>query len=282
MSDAPGHTGAGSPTLDDLAAAGSELYESIMCAPPPEATSLFTSLAVRRVAFGEVWSRTGTTRSEKRLVALTCVVAADEREEIDTHVYAALRSGDLSVGELQEAVLHIAVYIGWSKAARLDASLVAQWERVQREDGEEPQPLPTPWELPVGTTTALRDERGVTVFEQVMTFPAPPPVTPYTTVGVRGFVFGELWDRPGLTRKQRRFITLAAVCVSDAIGPIEAHIYAALNSDDLTIGEALELPLLCAIYAGWPKGSAFESTLFVQWGKIQAERAGTTGHGDGG
>jgi 4-carboxymuconolactone decarboxylase len=49
------------------------------------------------------------------------------------HLYAALASGDLTHDELQEIVLHYAVYFGWLPAADLDDALIAAHERVRDE-----------------------------------------------------------------------------------------------------------------------------------------------------
>src|SRR5262249_58012199 len=108
-------------------------------------------------------------------------------------------------------------YAGGPKAMRLDAVRAAQWERVQEDRGEATKvPLPA---IPSNRLTfGERDARGAVVFDEVMTFPPPEPDIPYSEVGVRGFVFGEMWDRPGLTRKERRFLQLRCVCAA-ADGP---------------------------------------------------------------
>ena len=47
-------------------------------------------------------------------------------------------------------------------------------------------------------------------------------------------MFGHLWLRPGLTRRERRLITVPCVGVGDAIGPIWSHVTSALGSGDIT------------------------------------------------
>jgi 4-carboxymuconolactone decarboxylase len=42
------------------------------------------------------------------------------------------------------------------------------------------------------------------------------PRLPYTEMGL-DFVYGEVWSSPGLTRKERRWITLACVGAGDGI-----------------------------------------------------------------
>jgi 4-carboxymuconolactone decarboxylase len=256
--------------VDERDARGAATFEEVMAQPAPAPDTVLSAIGVRQFVFGEVWNRGGLTRKERRLVTLAAVAETSQETELDAHVYGALRSGDLTIDELQEVVLHFAVYSGWPKAARVDRAMTEQWRRVQHEDGITATGAPAPWRPEAAFDAGARDERGAVVFEEVMTFPPPQPNTPYTDVGVRGFVFGEMWDRPGLTRKERRFITLACVCAADAATPVESHVFAALNSGEVSVDEAHEVGLQCAVYSGWPKASFFESVVLAQWRKITA------------
>jgi 4-carboxymuconolactone decarboxylase len=51
-------------------------------------------------------------------------------EETTEHLEATLRSGELNFEELQELVMHVAVYLGWIVARHLDDLLVAAAQRV--------------------------------------------------------------------------------------------------------------------------------------------------------
>src|SRR4051794_6591805 len=92
-----------------------------------------------------------------------------------------------------------------------------------------------------------RADLGRRVFADVMTFPAPDDATP-ATANLIEFVFAQVWDRPGLSRRDRRFVTLACVAAADAEGPLRDHVYAALNSGDVTITEMQEAVLHFAVY----------------------------------
>jgi len=252
-------------------ATGAATFEDVMAMPAPPPGTLLAALGIRGFEFGELWNRGGITRKERRLVTIACVAEAGAAALVDAHVYGALRTGDLSIDEMQEVVLHFAIYSGWPKAARLDEAMTTQWQRVQEDDGGESTTVPAP-ALPTHPVDfAERDARGAVVFDEVMTFPPPDPDIPYSEVGVRGFVFGEMWDRPGLTRKERRFITLACVCAADAATPIQSHVYAALNSGDVSLDEVREVGLHCAVYSGWPKASFFEAVVRAQWARIESE-----------
>lgn len=116
-----------------------------------------------------------------------------------------------------------------------------------------------------------RRQYGRDWFEYTMTMPAPAPTTPYQRNGIADFVFGEMWSRPGLDMKSRRWITLACVAASDTVVPIQAHIYAALKSGDVTIEEMHEFTLHFAVYCGWPKASIVNQVAIDMWQRIQDE-----------
>jgi 4-carboxymuconolactone decarboxylase len=66
---------------------------------------------VTRYAWGEVWARPGLDRRTRSCVTLGMLVALRSEEELAMHVRAALRNG-LSAAEIQEVLLHAAVYAG--------------------------------------------------------------------------------------------------------------------------------------------------------------------------
>jgi 4-carboxymuconolactone decarboxylase len=84
---------------------------------------------VTRYAWGEVWARPGLDRRTRSCVTLGMLVALRSEEELAMHVRAALRNG-LSAAEIQEVLLHAAVYAGVPAAN--GAFAVAQ--RVLAED----------------------------------------------------------------------------------------------------------------------------------------------------
>ncbi|MDH6484056.1 carboxymuconolactone decarboxylase family protein [Streptomyces sp. SAI-127] len=88
--------------------------------------------ASRDFLYGQVWSRPGLSRRDRRFVTLTCVAAADAPEPIEEQVRAALASGDISLDEMLELVLHFAVYCGWPKASHLEGAIARQWDRIHR------------------------------------------------------------------------------------------------------------------------------------------------------
>ena len=95
--------------------------------------------------------------------------------------------------------------------------------------------------------------------------PAPPPDSPYTQAGILSFVFGHVWQRPGLARRERRVITVACVAIDDAPTPLVAHVSAALKSGDITKQEMDEIALHFAAYYGFAKAEALSATAEMAW-----------------
>jgi alkylhydroperoxidase/carboxymuconolactone decarboxylase family protein YurZ len=93
-------------------------------------------------------------------------------------------------------------------------------------------------------------------FRKIMGREAAPPETPYK-IAALDTLFGDIWARPGLTRKERRLISLACAGAAGATSGMEAHTRAAVGSGDLTRQELQEFLLHFAFYQGFPKASAY-------------------------
>jgi 4-carboxymuconolactone decarboxylase len=110
------------------------------------------------------------------------------------------------------------------------------------------------------TESEQRLETGKRVFQEV-TGMEPPLGSLAFEASMLPHVFGEIWTRPGLTRKERRWISLTCAGASGAVAPIEAHVRGALNSGDITLDELNEWVLQMAQYVGWPTGAVLETTV---------------------
>ena len=72
---------------------------------------------ITRYAWGEIWARPGLSRPERSIVTLTALVMLRQEEELAMHLRAAVRNG-LTPGQIQEVLLHVAVYAGVPAAKR--------------------------------------------------------------------------------------------------------------------------------------------------------------------
>jgi 4-carboxymuconolactone decarboxylase len=69
------------------------------------------------------------------------------------------------------------------------------------------------------------------------------------------YAWGGPWSRPGLDRRMRSAITLAALVSLRAENEIEMHVRAALGNG-LTVEEITEILIHTAVYAGLPASNA--------------------------
>ena len=65
------------------------------------------------------------------------------------------------------------------------------------------------------------------------------------------YAWGEVWSRPGLDRRTRSCITLAALVALGRERELELHVRAALRNG-VTPEEVAEVLLQCAVYCGVP------------------------------
>ena len=153
---------------------------------------------------------------------------------------------------------HVVAFRAVGRAPRgmgLDAAVT----RVANELGLPPAEYPPiraePWD------PRQRLAEGSANFKAVMVMPAPPPVTPYFEGGILNFVFGEMWMRPGLDQRARRWITLVCVADSGATTPIRSHTHAAMASGNATLPEMQEFVLHYGIHGSWPKASVMQGVV---------------------
>lgn len=256
---------------------GRRAFAEVMTfAAPEDHTPAMTSML--DFVYAHVWQRPVLSRRDRRFVTLPCVAAADAEQPLRDHVYAALNSGDVSITEMQEAVLHFAVYGGWPKASRFNMIVDEQWERIHRERGQAVPAPPPLLPLPTPSDPEARLTVGEQSFRDINCLPfAPIRDNPYSGAGILNFVFGEMWLRPGLGMKERRLITVACVAFQDAPYPIFSHVYAALKSRDVSFDEMDELALHFAAYYGWPKASHLNQVISEQKQRVTEEWAAERG-----
>jgi 4-carboxymuconolactone decarboxylase len=116
-------------------ARGAAKFQEVMgFPPPPVAGSPFFEQTLEHL-FADVWSRPGLPVRERRLVTLTVLMQLGHEPTLKLHMGAALRSGDLSEGELEELVVHVAHYAGWPPGA-LGFQVLGQLRAERAKEGE--------------------------------------------------------------------------------------------------------------------------------------------------
>ncbi|MGE4337968.1 MAG: carboxymuconolactone decarboxylase family protein [Pigmentiphaga sp.] len=248
---------------NERTARGLALQAELTGTAPASATLIQQSW--RDYIYAEVWNRPGLDRRSRFLIAMASAAASNgPSRAIDGYVRGALVSGELTMAELREAALHLAVYSGWSRGEELDESITRVRQELGLADVDPPAIRAEPWD------PAVRVQQGIDEFDAVMGFPGPPPVTPYFEAGIDNFVFGEMWKRPALDQRARRWITLVGVSESCASTPIKTHFYAAMASGNCKPEELQEFVLQYAVHGGWPKASVIQGAVSAMIRNYQA------------
>jgi len=226
-------------------------YEHIMRSPAPAAISAYIDAGVIGFVFGEMWRRGGLTPRDRRWITLACVGMADAATPMETHSYAALRSGEVTKDEIDEFLLFFGTQAGWPKGSAMMAHVFAAIAKIAQEDGEAVALADfVPWADPVDDD--VRRARGEAAYETVHGAPPPPPRTAFQGVGELDYLYGEIWSRDEhLTRRDRRLIAISC-CAAVGIDAATTHqLESALRSGDLTFDELQEVVLHIAVYLGW-------------------------------
>ena len=240
---------------------GARLQAELTGAAAPRPTTVFES-SWRDFIYAEVWSRPALDLRSRFLIAMSSAANANDADATTRYARGALAGHYLSLPELREAALHTATYSGWTSGAVLDAAITRAAEALSLPPAPFLPLREKPW------TAAERHAEGAANFRKHMLFAGPPATAAYFEGGILNFVFGEMWDRPGLDQRSRRWLTLVGVGNSSSSTPIHSHCWTAMASGNATRDEMDEFVLQYAIHAGWPKASVMQSAVMEQADRV--------------
>ncbi|EJJ25147.1 (R)-mandelonitrile lyase [Rhizobium sp. CF142] len=191
------------------------------------------------VLFGEVWERKELSPRDRSLVTVATLVATGKIAQTGSHVRRALDNG-VKPEELGELITQLALYTGWPNAM----SAVTETKKVFDERGIGP----------VSNSKADRIEleavaeaaRSATVDSNVA------PTAPALADLTNRVLFGDLWQRPDLSARDRSLITMTALIAIGQPEQLPFHANRAMDNG-LTSSEASEVVAHVAFYAGWPR-----------------------------
>jgi 4-carboxymuconolactone decarboxylase len=247
----------------ERSARGTALHAAVNALPTIAAATPVEE-SIRDFVYAEVWSRPGLDRRSRYLISISsAVMSAANPAMIDGYVRGALTGGELTLAELREAALHLAVYGGWPRGLELDAAVTRVQTALGLSAADCPPIRAEAWD-PVE-----RGAKGQAEFTKTMTFPGGPSANPFTEA-INNFVFGEMWCRPGLDERARRWITLVGVANSAADIPIRSHFHAGMASGNCTREEMLEFSLQYGVHAGWPRASVVNMIILQMAAKVEA------------
>jgi len=243
-------------------ARGVEAQGRLLAASAPTPGTLYEA-AVRDFAFAEVWTRPGLDARSRYLIALASAANEGDGPAVEAYARGALANQALTLAELREAALHVSVYSGWTYGGVLDAAITRAADALGLPPADFAPIRAEPWDPDV------RHTEGADSFRHNMLFGGPPPKTAYFEGGILNFVFGEMWNRPGLDQRSRRWLTLVGVGNSSASIPIRSHVWSAMKSGNASAAEMFEFVLQYALHAGWPRASVMQGAVIEQIAKIE-------------
>ena len=162
---------------------------------------------------------------------------------------------------------HLAVLEDPATAAGLIAGHIADAERV--------------------AAASVAHDRGMRVRRQVLGDPhvdaavaaTTPETAPFQDFITR-YAWGEVWARPGLTRRERSIATLASLVTGGHEAEIRMHVRAALRNG-LTRAEIAEVVLHTALYAGLPAANSALGIAREVFAGLDAETEADSGAAQG-
>ena len=86
-------------------------------------------------------------------------------------------------------------------------------------------------------------------------------------------LFGEIWQRPGLSDRDRRLLLIGMLCSHGAQDVLSIQIPAAYRAGELDEDNLREIVIMACHYAGWPDGAKLNSVVEATIGKAARARA---------
>lgn len=232
---------------EELRARGAAIRRELGLDPADPALLPGADDLLDEVMFGRVWARPGLALTDRVIASLAALTSVQRPEPLAELAGAALHIG-LSPRLIQEVMLHCAMYAGLPTAL---ASLAVVRD-VLRDRG-----LPTPEEdLSVAdlgdlesrgrqTMQALHAERA----EGGYANPDSAAASLYATA--IDYLYGEIWNRPGIDRRQRMICSVASFTALRLESQQRKFFRSALNVG-LSRDEVLEIIAQTGPYSGFP------------------------------
>ncbi|MGB8649828.1 MAG: carboxymuconolactone decarboxylase family protein [Mycobacteriales bacterium] len=108
-------------------------------------------------------------------------------------------------------------------------------------------------------TEQTRRERGMATMGEVYAWGQVPDV-PGEFFGVTAeHLFGDIWNREGLTVRERRLMLFGVIAALGETAVLPVQLDAALARDEFTADQLREIAVFLTHYVGWPRGAAFNN-----------------------
>lgn len=214
------------------------------------------------VLFGEVWERTELAARDRSLVTVATLISTGKVAQTGGHVRRALDNG-VKPEEIGELITHLAFYSGWPNAI----SAVGEVKKVF--DERNIAPVKDSEAARIELAAAAEATRALTVNTNVA------PTAAVLADLTNRVLFGDLWQRPDLSARDRSLVTMAALIAIGQPEQLPFHANRAMDNG-LTNAEVAEVVTHVAFYAGWPRAMSAVPVLKSVLASRQASTAAQT------
>jgi 4-carboxymuconolactone decarboxylase len=193
------------------------------------------------VLFGDVWKRPELSPRDRSLVTISVLIATGKPAQLAGHLGRALDNG-VTPAEASGLLAHLAIYSGWPNAvSALDVyEQVYTARKVDTDSLRAPSPRLPAAASDAARARALADELGT--------------VAPKFVQLTNDVVFGDLWQRGGLTVRDRSLVTIAALAAMGDEHQLDSYLRRGRESG-LTRNQVTEALTHLGFYAGWTRAT---------------------------
>jgi 4-carboxymuconolactone decarboxylase len=110
-------------------------------------------------------------------------------------------------------------------------------------------------------TDASARERGMKTMADVYAWGQVPDIPGEFFSVTAEHLFGDIWNREGLTVRERRLMLLGVIAALGETAVLPVQVDAALAREELTPDQLREIAVFLAHYVGWPRAAAFNNVI---------------------
>ena len=200
------------------------------------------------MVFGRVWSRPGLALEDRMLATLSALTSKQYLSQLADLVGAALHIG-MTARLIQEVMLHCAMYAGMPTAV---SSLEVVRAVLDQKGMPRPETDLDEADLDELVTMGRETMRALHAGRSEDGYAAPDSAASGLYATAIDYLYGELWNRPGITHRQRMICSVAAFTATQLESQQRKFFRSALNVG-LSRVEILEVIAQTGPYSGFPQ-----------------------------
>lgn len=191
------------------------------------------------ILFGQVWPSPELSQRDRSLIVISALIAMNKPAQLTGHLNRALTNGVTPI-EASGVLTHLALYSGWPNAV----SALTVYEQVYTSRNIDFSALQAAVPLlpPLAPSTARRRPDAPTAW------------APKFNSLTNDVLYGDLWRRADLTRRDRALVTIAALAAMGDDTLLKPYLRIGLEAG-LRRKDVAEALTHLAFYAGWPKAT---------------------------